>query len=134
MIQLTHLGRRTGWGHDDWLPVLAPSAVREAAHRSIPKVAEEWDLDRIVADFADAAERMQAGGMDGIELEAYGHLLDGFWSPLDQPPRRRVRRQPGEPDAVQPRRADRDPAASRQRLRGGDPDVVRRADPGRPGA
>jgi N-methyl-L-proline demethylase len=82
MIQLTHLGRRTGWGHDDWLPVLAPSAVREAAHRSIPKVAEQWDLDRIVADFADAAERMQAGGMDGIELEAYGHLLDGFWSPL----------------------------------------------------
>ena len=24
---------------------------------------------------------MQAAGLDGIELEAYGHLLDGFWSP-----------------------------------------------------
>jgi len=25
---------------------------------------------------------MQAGGMDGIELQVYGHLLDQFWSPL----------------------------------------------------
>ena len=82
MIQLTHLGRRTSWGHDDWLPVVAPSAIREPAHRSIPKAAEDWDIERIIDDYADAAERMQAGGMDGIELEAYGHLLDQFWSPL----------------------------------------------------
>ncbi|MCB1419026.1 MAG: FAD-dependent oxidoreductase, partial [Notoacmeibacter sp.] len=33
-------------------------------------------------DFADAAERMKAAGVDGIELEAYGHLLEQFWSPL----------------------------------------------------
>ena len=82
MIQLTHLGRRTGWAQDDWLPVVAPSAVREPAHRSIPKPAEDWDIERIIGDYADAAERMKAGGMDGIELEAYGHLLDQFWSPL----------------------------------------------------
>ncbi|GIS36634.1 MAG: hypothetical protein Ct9H90mP8_0540 [Pseudomonadota bacterium] len=24
---------------------------------------------------------MQAGGLDGIEIEAYGHLFDSFWSP-----------------------------------------------------
>jgi 2,4-dienoyl-CoA reductase-like NADH-dependent reductase (Old Yellow Enzyme family) len=82
MIQLTHLGRRTPWAQADWLPVVAPSPVREPAHRTIPKEAEDWDLERIVADYADAAERMQAGGMDGIEIEAYGHLLDQFWSPL----------------------------------------------------
>ncbi|HEY5875059.1 MAG TPA: NADH:flavin oxidoreductase, partial [Ilumatobacteraceae bacterium] len=81
MIQLTHLGRRTSWNTGDWLPVVAPSAVREPAHRSFPKEAEDWDLDRIVGKYADAAERMQAGGMDGIELESYGHLLDSFWSP-----------------------------------------------------
>jgi N-methyl-L-proline demethylase len=81
MIQLTHLGRRTGWGQDDWLPVLAPSPIREAAHRAIPKEAEDWDIARIVGKYADAAERMRAGGMDGIELESYGHLLDQFWSP-----------------------------------------------------
>jgi N-methyl-L-proline demethylase len=81
MIQISHLGRRTGWGQDDWLPVVAPSALREPAHRAHPKVAEQWDIDRIVGHYADAAERMKAGGMDGIEIEAYGHLLDQFWSP-----------------------------------------------------
>jgi 2,4-dienoyl-CoA reductase-like NADH-dependent reductase (Old Yellow Enzyme family) len=81
MIQITHLGRRTGWNRGDWLPVLAASPVREAAHRAFPKEAEDWDLDRIAADYASAAQRMQAAGLDGIEIEAYGHLMDGFWSP-----------------------------------------------------
>jgi 2,4-dienoyl-CoA reductase-like NADH-dependent reductase (Old Yellow Enzyme family)/thioredoxin reductase len=82
MIQLTHLGRRTRWDKGDWLPVLAPSHHREAAHRAFPKKLEDWDIERIIGDFADAAERMKAGGMDGVELEAYGHLIDQFNSPL----------------------------------------------------
>ncbi|MGD9914361.1 MAG: FAD-dependent oxidoreductase, partial [Rhizobiaceae bacterium] len=82
MIQITHLGRRTGWNKADWLPVLAPSPVREPAHRAFPKTMEEWDIERIVADYASAAQRCQAAGLDGIEFEAYGHLMDGFWSPL----------------------------------------------------
>lgn len=82
MIQLTHLGRRTRWDKGDWLPVVAPSHAREASHRSFPKRIEDWDIERIVRDFGDAAERMKEGGMDGIELEAYGHLLDQFVSPL----------------------------------------------------
>ena len=81
MIQISHLGRRTNWNKADWLPVLAPSPLREPAHRTFPKTAEDWDIDRIVADYATAAQRMQAAGVDGIELEAYGHLMDGFWSP-----------------------------------------------------
>ena len=82
MIQLTHLGRRTRWDKGDWLPVVAPSHHREAAHRAFPKKLEDWDIERIIRDFADAAERMKAGGMDGVELEAYGHLIDQFVSPL----------------------------------------------------
>ncbi|HET8729239.1 MAG TPA: N-methylproline demethylase, partial [Alphaproteobacteria bacterium] len=81
MIQLTHLGRRTNWNKADWLPVLSASPVREPAHRSFPKQAEEWDIERIVADYASAPQRMQAAGLDGIEFEAYGHLMDSFWSP-----------------------------------------------------
>ncbi|GAA5077714.1 NADH:flavin oxidoreductase [Roseibacterium beibuensis] len=81
MIQLTHLGWRTNWNKGDWLPVVAPSSVREPAHRAFPKEMEQWDIDRIVADYAAAAQRMQAAGLDGIEIEAYGHLLDAFWSP-----------------------------------------------------
>ncbi len=81
MIQLTHLGRRTTWSCDDWFPSVAPSSIRETAHRAYPKKIEDWDIERIVNDYADAAERMQAAGLDGIELEAYGHLMDQFWSP-----------------------------------------------------
>ncbi len=82
MIQLTHLGRRTSWSKADWLPVVSPSHEREAAHRAFPKRLEDWDIERIIGNYADAAERMQAGGMDGLELQAYGHLMDQFWSPL----------------------------------------------------
>ena len=82
MIQLTHLGRRTTWNKGDWLPSVSSSKHREPAHRAFPKLIEDWDIERIITDFADAAERMKAGGMDGIELQVYGHLLDQFWSPL----------------------------------------------------
>ncbi|QQA43826.1 NADH:flavin oxidoreductase [Pelagovum pacificum] len=89
MIQLTHLGRRSRWDGGDWLPTVAPTRMREPAHRAYPKLIEDWDIARIIADYADAAERMQAAGLDGIELESYGHLMDAFWSPrlneLDEP-------------------------------------------------
>ncbi len=81
MIQLTHLGRRTGWSKGDWLPVVAPSHHREPSHRAFPKVIEDWDIARIIKDYGDAAERMKAAGMDGLELECYGHLMDQFISP-----------------------------------------------------
>lgn len=82
MIQLTHLGWRTNWNKGDWLPVVSPGRTREPAHGAYPKLIEGWDIDRITRDYGDAAERMQAAGLDGIELECYGHLQDTFWSPL----------------------------------------------------
>jgi len=82
MIQLTHLGRRTSWNKGDWLPVISPSPIREPAHRAFPKEMEDWDIDRVVADFVAAAQRIQAAGLDGFEIECYGHLMDSFWSPL----------------------------------------------------
>lgn len=80
MIQLTHLGRRSHWNTGDWLPLLSASDKREPAHRGFPKPAEQWDIDRIITHYADAAERMQAAGLDGIEVQAYCHLIDQFWS------------------------------------------------------
>jgi 2,4-dienoyl-CoA reductase-like NADH-dependent reductase (Old Yellow Enzyme family)/thioredoxin reductase len=81
MIQLTHLGRRTGWSKGDWLPVVSSSRHREPSHRAFPKLIEDWDIARIIKDYGDAAERMKAAGMDGLELECYGHLMDQFISP-----------------------------------------------------
>src|ERR1700754_3123266 len=82
MCQITHLGRRTSNYDGDWLPVVYPSPLREPAHRAFPKVAEEWDMDRIVRAYADATSRCREAGLDGVEIEAYTHLLDAFWSPL----------------------------------------------------
>lgn len=81
MCQITHLGRRTSNFSGDWLPLVYPSALREPAHRSFPKAAEPWDLDRIVGDYADAAVRCREAGLDGIEIQSYGHFLDAFLSP-----------------------------------------------------
>lgn len=82
MIQLTHLGRRTRWDKSDWLPVVAPTLVREPSHRAFSKLIEKWDIERIKRDFADAAERMKAAGVDGVDFESFGHLLSQFWSPM----------------------------------------------------
>jgi 2,4-dienoyl-CoA reductase-like NADH-dependent reductase (Old Yellow Enzyme family)/thioredoxin reductase len=82
MIQLTHLGRRTRWDKGDWLPAVAAGPAREPSHRAFPKVVEDWDIARIIEDYADAAERMHAAGLDGVEFECYGHLMDQFMSPL----------------------------------------------------
>ena len=82
MIQLSHLGRRTRWDKGDWLPVVTASHEREASHKAFPKRMEDWDIARIIQDYVDAAERMHAAGLDGLEIMAYGHLLDQVWSPL----------------------------------------------------
>lgn len=82
MIQLSHLGRRTRWDKGDWLPVVGAGPSREPSHRAFPKIIEDWDIARIIRDYADAAERMQAAGVDGVEFECYGHLMDQFISPL----------------------------------------------------
>jgi 2,4-dienoyl-CoA reductase-like NADH-dependent reductase (Old Yellow Enzyme family) len=82
MCQITHMGRRTAWDDGHWLPVAGPSGTRERAHRSFPKVMEIEDINRIIAQFAAAAKRCQAGGFDGIELLSHSHLLGQFLSPL----------------------------------------------------
>jgi 2,4-dienoyl-CoA reductase-like NADH-dependent reductase (Old Yellow Enzyme family) len=82
MCQITHMGRRTYWDTEHWLPVIAPSPIREPAHRSIPKEMEHADIRRVIRQYGAAARRCQEGGLDGVEIEAYGHLFDSFWTPL----------------------------------------------------
>jgi len=82
MIQLTHLGRRTSWSKGDWLPSISSGRHREPAHKAFPKIVESWDIERIIKEYGDAAERMKEGGMDGVELEGQGHLIGQFLSPL----------------------------------------------------
>ena len=83
MIQLVQMGRRMHWDGENWLPLLAPSSVRERLHRAFPKVMEDHDYPRVVRNFADAARRCEEAGIDGIELScAHLQLIDQHWSPL----------------------------------------------------
>lgn len=82
ICQISHIGRRTGPYSADWLPVVSPSSLPETFHRSMPKAAEEWDIERHVADYAAAARRCAEAGLDGVEIESYGHLFDAYLSPL----------------------------------------------------
>jgi 2,4-dienoyl-CoA reductase-like NADH-dependent reductase (Old Yellow Enzyme family) len=82
MCQITHMGRRTYWDTENWLPTIAPSCVREPAHRSFPKEMELADIKRVIKAYGAAARRCKEGGLDGVEIESYGHLFDSFWTPL----------------------------------------------------
>ena len=81
MCQITHLGRRAEAHGGERLPTIAPSAVRETLHRSIPKEMDDHDIKRVVKAFAEAALRCKEGGLDGIETLAGAHLIGQFLSP-----------------------------------------------------
>ncbi len=120
MCQITHLGRRTSNYDGDWLPVIAPSAIREPAHRAFPKVAEEWDMDRIVQGVRRRDGQMPGGGSRRHRTRGLHPSARLVLVPVDQSPRRRVRDgQPRGPTSV--------PAAGYPgSARGGGPGLRRR--------
>lgn len=81
MCQITHLGRRGDATAERWLPTIAPSVQRETLHRSIPREMDEYDINRVIKAFGDAAYRCYEGGLDGIETLAGAHLIGQFLSP-----------------------------------------------------
>ncbi len=64
MCQISHLGRRTVWNSDDWLPTISASYTREPAHRCFAREMDHYDIKRVIGDYADAAWRCQQGGLD----------------------------------------------------------------------
>lgn len=82
MIQITHMGRRSRWDGENWPNLMSPSGIREPVHRATCKTIEEEEIWRVIGDFAKAAARAKAGGLDGVELSAvHQHMIDQFWSP-----------------------------------------------------
>lgn len=81
IVQISHLGRRAD-PHTDWLPTIAPSPIRERAHRSFPKEMEDFDFQRVLDAYARAARYAKQGGLDGLQIMAMsGHLPDTFLAP-----------------------------------------------------
>lgn len=82
MIQITHMGRRSRWDGFNWPTLMSPSGVREPVHRATCKTIEPEEIWRVIGNYASAAGRAKAGGLDGVELSAvHQHMIDQFWSP-----------------------------------------------------
>jgi 2,4-dienoyl-CoA reductase-like NADH-dependent reductase (Old Yellow Enzyme family) len=44
----------------------------------LPQTDRGLALARVIVAYADAVERVKPGGLDGVEFECYGHLIDQF--------------------------------------------------------
>ena len=92
-IQLGHAGPKgstqLGWQDADaplpegnW-PLLAPSAVPYGPANQVPRAMTHADMDRVRAQFVDAARAAAEAGFDWLELHcAHGYLLSAFLCPL----------------------------------------------------
>lgn len=66
---------------DAW-PIISASAIPYLSHSQVPREATVDDLNKVVADFANAAKNADAAGFDMLELHlAHGYLLSSFISP-----------------------------------------------------
>ena len=60
---------------------IAPSAVAAPPSGRIPKVADQDDIDAVVAGFGDTAHHLQLAGFDGVEVSgSHGYLVHAFLS------------------------------------------------------
>ena len=84
-VELSHPGRQDHYHGPHTEVVYAPSAVPGQAYGKSWKIPHELDtatIKTIIAAYAAAARRCQAGGVDGIELHfAHGNLPDQFFDP-----------------------------------------------------
>ena len=92
-IQLGHAGPKgstqLGWQDADaplpdgnW-PLIAPSAVPYGPANQVPRAMTRADMDRVRAQFVEAARAAADAGFDWLELHcAHGYLLSAFLCPL----------------------------------------------------
>ena len=93
MVQLNHSGRKGShdvqWGKGFLTPeeggweVKAPSAISAGSAYPVPAVMTKEDIELVIEDYAAAAARAQAAGVDAIQLHAaHGYLMHQFLSPI----------------------------------------------------
>lgn len=93
-IQLGHAGRK-GSSQRPWeggaalgameapWETIAPAALPFGENWHVPRAATQADIERVVAAFAQGAQRAVRIGFDSIELHfAHGYLMHEFFSPL----------------------------------------------------
>jgi 2,4-dienoyl-CoA reductase-like NADH-dependent reductase (Old Yellow Enzyme family) len=93
-VQIAHAGRKAStdapWltgatlapGRGGWEP-LAPSALAFSSAHTAPRALSRADMDTVVRQFAEGAQRAQAAGFEVVEVHmAHGYLLHEFLSPI----------------------------------------------------
>lgn len=81
--QLFHAGGRASAKETGVRP-LAPSEIKDATARDMPRAMSEQDILELVAAFAQGAGRARRAGFDGVQLHgAHGYLINQFLSPLN---------------------------------------------------
>lgn len=93
-IQLAHAGRKASktkpWHGDKYVDLAnggwktyAPSPIPFAEHDEVPQEMSLEDIQRVKADFVDAAKRALVAGFKVVEIHAaHGYLIHEFYSPL----------------------------------------------------
>lgn len=83
MCQITHMGRHCRWDNGDWMPMVAPSPVRDiGGGRSLAREMNPGDILRVTREYAAAARRCKNAGLDGVEIICSMHLPGQFLSTL----------------------------------------------------
>ena len=82
LLQIAHCGRQTRSTNTGYTPV-APSAIRDGYYNEeIPHELTANEIEVIIDNFVEAAERAKKAGFDGVQLHAaHGYLLSEFLSP-----------------------------------------------------
>jgi len=80
--QLNHCGRQIVPDSVDAVDVVSASEVKELITGTKPRELDVNEIRGVVDDFADAAERCQRAGFDGVQMHsANGYLLSQFLTP-----------------------------------------------------
>ncbi|OBI39716.1 NADH:flavin oxidoreductase [Mycobacterium colombiense] len=82
IAQLNHGGRQMPQSAIPEQRTVSASAVREPLYGTKPRPLRLDEITGVVRDFADAAERAQRAGFDGVQIHAaHGYLLGQFLTP-----------------------------------------------------
>lgn len=85
MAQLNHAGGAASEKITGYAPLGASSVrlPRMPAVEPAPREMTLPEIDKVISDFAQAAQRAKKAGFDGVEIHsAHGYLLNQFFSPL----------------------------------------------------
>lgn len=82
VVQINHAGRQASSAVTGQ-PIVAPSPLPCPVRKEPPKVLRVEEINALVGQFADAAERVKQAGADGVEIQmGHGGLICSFLSPF----------------------------------------------------